>query len=917
MTMARRDLSRIGSFSLSSLPLLPSLSLTHSTIIHTCPYLIPYLSTPWDALCWPLPMLLGGISIELFAAEQFVRGWISRVLGDDAVLPENEDLMKLLQDGVILCRVVHAIQPALVPKVFSEQRSRFKQMENASLFLAACKALGVPPLKLFRPVDLVEGRNPLAVLQTVQALAAQVEHAGLVDGQLDADSAPITSTTQLPPKVLASKDGKERLSKSPSSNMLKSDTFFPPSPAELASLGVPAPPTRSSLKNSSSTSSTNSQNGSAKAASAPAKISPSNSTTTASTAASVPATSKVSFTPTSPKSPPTSNDSLSTPVAPPAISVSPSTPVAPPAATPVPAPASTKKEPTSAVPVSPSASKPAPPAALESSTTATPAKKEEPASAPSKRKPSLVASRSGSGNFHTAGSQPLTPVTPSTPTSAPSDRSSGLEFLADATPPDFADVQAALMDLPGPLHADQIAILQREVIRLSPSALRADLVAAIEEEKRLSTAPAGGGKTNSGGKSLAKGQGSSSKSDLKTTEAVAALQQQVSLLEIAIAERENEITRLNLQMEKYRDMTRRQRRLLKDTRDAGSAGKHKSAPNNNAPFSLFTAPSLGGYARTHGDRNAQGPARFTSVSDVGVVHAKNEMEELQDTFVVIDRFFSDMGFFAVYDGHAGLQAASFAAMTLHNILLGYLNSTPGAKLSLPDTVCRLLKETFLQCDSSMEELGLIEDGTTAVTVLVHKALPPATASPRSVEGAGAEESSSDINKPAAAVEPIRYLHYSNVGDSLAVLSRKGVAVQLSISHNARNADERTRITAAGGHIKESKGDVRLVAPGTGTGLQVTRSLGDRMFKKFAPAMLSEPATGFLTLDHGDEFCILASDGVWDAFTPQQAVDHVRKIPTAQGKADALREEAVRRKTRDNITVVVLHLDNPVQLDSIL
>lgn len=61
----------------------------------------------------------------------------------------------------------------------------------------------------------------------------------------------------------------------------------------------------------------------------------------------------------------------------------------------------------------------------------------------------------------------------------------------------------------------------------------------------------------------------------------------------------------------------------------------------------------------------------------------------------------------------------------------------------------------------------------------------------------------------------------------------------------------------------------------------------------------------------DEFLILASDGLWDVFSSQQAVQFCRGLlkrgVSPQEVAEQLVDKALQRKTQDNVVVALVDL----------
>ena len=87
-------------------------------------------------------------------AEQEAQEWMEAVIGE----PFAEDFGEELRNGRKLCLLINAIKPGAVRKV-NESRMPFKQMENISNFLRACRAVGVAEHSLFETVDLFEGKD--------------------------------------------------------------------------------------------------------------------------------------------------------------------------------------------------------------------------------------------------------------------------------------------------------------------------------------------------------------------------------------------------------------------------------------------------------------------------------------------------------------------------------------------------------------------------------------------------------------------------------------------------------------------------------------------------------------------------------------------------------------------------------------
>lgn len=175
---------------------------------------------------------------------------------------------------------------------------------------------------------------------------------------------------------------------------------------------------------------------------------------------------------------------------------------------------------------------------------------------------------------------------------------------------------------------------------------------------------------------------------------------------------------------------------------------------------------------------------------------------------------------------------------------------------------------------------------------------------------------------------------SSVGDSRAVLSLGASfqstqntidALPLTVDHVASNKLERQRVESLGGFVEERGGTLRV----NGT-LVLTRSIGDAHLADFlsrTPHVISftrdevnikcQPGvTGGSNEEIMPCFIILASDGLWDVMTNQEAVTLVtitvrkyqanwRDEGAFQEAAEILTQEAWVRGSTDNIGVCVV------------
>ena len=163
------------------------------------------------------------------------------------------------------------------------------------------------------------------------------------------------------------------------------------------------------------------------------------------------------------------------------------------------------------------------------------------------------------------------------------------------------------------------------------------------------------------------------------------------------------------------------------------------------------------------------------------------------------------------------------------------------------------------------------------------------------------------------------LYVANAGDSRCVLCHDGIALPMSRDHKPTDPDEYMRIKRAGGFVSDGR---------VNGCLNLSRALGDMEYKRtpnLSPEeymITANPDIKSMDLQTGDQFLILACDGIWDVLSDQEACDFVlsrlrQKQPLAQISSElcdfCLAEDAEGSgEGCDNMTaMIVLFRDNAV------
>lgn len=123
--------------------------------------------------------------------------------------------------------------------------------------------------------------------------------------------------------------------------------------------------------------------------------------------------------------------------------------------------------------------------------------------------------------------------------------------------------------------------------------------------------------------------------------------------------------------------------------------------------------------------------------------------------------------------------------------------------------------------------------------------------------------------------------------------------------------ERKRIKEAGGFITFN-GVWRVAGI-----LATSRALGDYPLKDKRLVIADPDILTFNLADHRPQFLILASDGLWDTFTNEEAVTFIKeRLGESHFGAKSITLQAYYRGSLDNITVLVINLSEHKWNDTI-
>ena len=216
--------------------------------------------------------------------------------------------------------------------------------------------------------------------------------------------------------------------------------------------------------------------------------------------------------------------------------------------------------------------------------------------------------------------------------------------------------------------------------------------------------------------------------------------------------------------------------------------------------------------------------------------------------------------FCIFDGHGGNVTAKLCVKKYPEIFRKCLLESPFDYESA-------LKKSFFLMDKEIEKLKVNEVGNTATVVFINN----------------------------------RLLYCANVGDSSCALLGKTNEF-ITVEHKCTNKKEMKRIEKEGGKIIDDR---------LGGILAVSRGLGD--FDLKTKGLSCEPNIVKKLIDHSLNYCVLASDGVWDVLSPDE-VSKLIQNKKVDDMAKIIVETAMDRGSEDNISCIVVELNKKSHLN---
>lgn len=280
-------------------------------------------------------------------------------------------------------------------------------------------------------------------------------------------------------------------------------------------------------------------------------------------------------------------------------------------------------------------------------------------------------------------------------------------------------------------------------------------------------------------------------------------------------------------------------------------------------------------------------------SRVGFVNNRNKKHN-QDAFIIHPYLKKVKGqyLFAVCDGH-GVHGHDVSEFIKEFLVRNIEESIPDTNIDM-DTLISALRTGVLTTNLQLSESGINVgfSGSTLNAILIRSSL----------------------------------VLCANVGDSRSVVAKKRGdswhAISLSRDHKPDLPSEAARILSNNGRVESyfdqngmSVGPARVwLANQQIPGLAMSRSLGDVVASSVG--VIADPEIQVYELTYEDKFIIIASDGIWEFISSEEAVCMVSSLwqsGNAESCCDKLVKEATIRWQKedeniDDMTVIVIFLN---------
>ena len=226
---------------------------------------------------------------------------------------------------------------------------------------------------------------------------------------------------------------------------------------------------------------------------------------------------------------------------------------------------------------------------------------------------------------------------------------------------------------------------------------------------------------------------------------------------------------------------------------------------------------------------------------------------------------NNINLLGIYDGHGGTEVSKFLQKSIPKIYFDKKNIFPFSK-NFHIKVFEELQKKILE-----NKAGFYSGSTSIICIFYKK--------------------NNNL-----------YMNVLNLGDCrLVILYNNNKFNTLTIDHKPDEINEKKRIHKMGGTVeKDDEGTYRI------GDLAVSRAFGDG---DNAPYISQVPDIYYKKITSNTKYIVMACDGLWDVINDEELHQLIQKFKENDSKnlAISLVNEALKRKSTDNISVIVIEI----------
>jgi len=308
--------------------------------------------------------------------------------------------------------------------------------------------------------------------------------------------------------------------------------------------------------------------------------------------------------------------------------------------------------------------------------------------------------------------------------------------------------------------------------------------------------------------------------------------------------------------------------MVRQRRNARSGGFYGGAPPHPSTLEAEFSTKSSGISEPDCDKLFDKVLNHTTRFRIGYADTIGRRPTMEDEIRVKGKLRTKdtEDYVAIFDGHGGKDVSEYAAEHMHLVI--------AKKLDELANVEQALKQAFSELNEMIRSANKLGGSTALVAIFS---------------------------------EDKAYI--ANAGDSRAVLLKNNQTIALTVDHKPDTPTEEERIQNSGGCVTRVANKMGKTIARLNGMLAVSRALGDLFLQ---PHVTAEPEVYEFDLNANNQLLIMACDGVWDVLTNEETTELAfSEFDNPELGAIKIRDTALAKGSGDNISVIVIKFQNPV------